>query len=106
MKRIYSILTILMCFVSSIFAEEYVNNDTIHSLEEVSVVSVYRNRINIGSLISNTELQKVNVGQGPDYVFNRLPSIFAYNDNGTNMGYTYYRMCDISCDMESVVSDR
>ena len=59
MKRIYSILTILMCFVSSIFAEEYVNNDTIHSLEEVSVVSVYRNRINVGSLISNTELQKV-----------------------------------------------
>ena len=79
MKRIYSILSILMCFVSSIFAEEYVNNnDTIHSLEEVSVVSVYRNRINVGSLISNTELQKVNVGQGPDYVFNRLPSIFAH----------------------------
>ena len=106
MKRIYSILTILMCFVSSIFAEEVVNNDTIHSLEEVSVVSVYRNRINVGSLISNTELQKVNVGQGPNYVFNRLPSIFAYNDNGTNMGYTYYRMRGISCSMESVVPDR
>ena len=106
MKRIYSILSILMCFVSSIFAEEVVNNDTIHSLEGVSVVSVYRNRINVGSLISNTELQKVNVGQGPDYVFNRLPSIFAYNDNGTNMGYTYYRMCGISCSMESVMSER
>ena len=106
MKRIYSILSILMCFVSSIFAEEVVNNDTIHYLEEVSVVSVSRNRINVGSLISNTELQKVNVGQGPDYVFNRLPSIFAYNDNGTNMGYTYYRMCGISCSMESVMSER
>ena len=105
MKRIYSVLAILMCFVSSIFAEEYVNNDTIRSLEEVSVVSVYRNRINVGSLITNTELQKANVGQYPDYVFNRLPSIFAYNDNGTNMGYTYYRMRDISCGMESVMSD-
>ena len=92
MKRIYSFLVILMCFISSIFAEEYVNNDTIRSLEEVSVVSVYRNRINVGSLISNTELQKVNVSQSPDYVFNRLPSIFAYNDNGTNMGYTYNRI--------------
>ena len=92
MKRICSIIAFLMCFVSSIFAEEVVSNDTIHSLDEVSVVSVYRNKINVGSLISNTELQKVNVGQGPDYVFNRLPSIFAYNDNGTNMGYTYYRM--------------
>ena len=29
MKRIYSILSILMCFVSSIFAEEVVNNDVI-----------------------------------------------------------------------------
>ena len=105
MKRIYSILSILMCFISSIFAEEVVNNDTIRSLEEVSVVSVYRNRINVGSLITNTELQKVNVGQGSDYVFNRLPSIFSYNDNGTNMGYTYYRMCGISCSMESIVSD-
>lgn len=92
MRRIYAILALLTCFVSSIFAEEVVSNDTIHSLDEVSVVSVYRNKINVGSLISNTELQKVNVGQGPDYVFNRLPSIFAYNDNGTNMGYTYYRM--------------
>lgn len=82
MKRAYSILTILMCFVSSIFAEEYINNDTIRSLEEV------------------------NVGQGSDYVFNRLSSIFSYNDNGTNMSYTYYRMRGISCSMESVVPDR
>ena len=86
MKRICSIIAFLMCFVSSILAEEVSINDTIHSLDEVSVVGVYRNKINVGSLITNKELHKVNVGQGPDYVFNRLPSIFAYNDNGTNMG--------------------
>ena len=105
MKRIYSIITLLMCFVSSIFAEEFAINDTIHSLDEVSVVSVYRNKINVGSLISNTELRKVNVGQGPDYVFNRLPSIFAYNDNGTNMGYTYYRMRGMAQERINVTLD-
>lgn len=85
----------MMLFISTVItsAENVtVETDTIFNLSEVSVSGLYRNNVTTGSLISQKTLQSVNIGQGPDYVLSTLPNIYAYNDNGTHMGYTYFRM--------------
>ena len=87
-------MSMFMTFLFSVnmFAENL--NDTIksYSLDEVSVTSLYRNNVTTGSILDATALKTTNHGQGPDYVFSTLPNIYAYNDNGTHMGYTYFRI--------------
>lgn len=59
-------------------------------LDEVTITSIQRNKVNTGSLIDS--LQKENYGQSPDRVIEKLPGIYAYGDNGTSFGYSYFRM--------------
>lgn len=57
-------------------------------LEEVTITSIQRNKVNTGSLLDSID----NYGQSPDRVIERLPGIYAYGDNGTSFGYSYFRM--------------
>lgn len=57
-------------------------------LEEVTITSIQRNKVNTGSLLDSLP----NYGQSPDRVIERLPGIYAYGDNGTSFGYSYFRM--------------
>lgn len=61
-------------------------------LDAVSVVSFYRNDVNVGSLISHENLVNENHGQEPSHIFRKLPGIFSMNDNGTDFGYGYFRI--------------
>lgn len=70
---------------------EYV--DTIsHNLDEITVSSLYRSSFGSNNTISTSVLKEKNHGQGLDYVISTLPNIYAYNDNGLHMGYTYFRL--------------
>lgn len=86
-KYITFLLSLLL--VSNLYAEE--KSDSV-VLKEVSVTALYRNSINTGSIIPKSVLIQENHGQGPDYIFSKLPGIYAYNDNGLHMGYTYFRI--------------
>lgn len=93
MKHIFLFLTfIYSLFAVSAFAT--ISNDSItyHSLDEVTVTSLYRSSIGTDNTITFDKLVEKNHGQGVDYMIATLPNIFAYNDNGTQMGYTYFRL--------------
>ena len=49
-------------------------------LDSVSVVSFYRNDVNVGSLITQKYLINENHGQEPSHIFRKLPNIFSMND--------------------------
>ena len=88
------IFMFFICFaisVSSLYATE---NDTIASkkLDEVEVVSFYRNTPMVGGTLTNNEMSNKNYGQEPSWVFSKMPSIFAFSDNGTEFGYGYFRI--------------
>lgn len=59
-------------------------------LNEVTITSIQRNKVNTGSLLDS--LSKENYGQGPDRLIEKLPGMYAYGDNGTSFGYSYFRM--------------
>ena len=62
------------------------------SINEVTVVSFYRNSINTGSVIDKDDLISSNYGQEPSHLFTEMPSIFSLSDNGTDFGYGYFRI--------------
>lgn len=61
-------------------------------LDGVSIVSFYRNDVNVGSLITHDNLVNENHGQEPSHIFRKMPNIFSMNDNGTDFGYGYFRI--------------
>ena len=61
-------------------------------IEEVSVVSFYRNGSEIGTVVSESDLGENNYGQDPSHLFAIMPSIISLNDNGTDFGYGYFRI--------------
>lgn len=61
-------------------------------LEDASIVSFYRNDVNVGSLLSHDNLVIENHGQEPSHIFRKLPNIYSMNDNGTDFGYGYFRI--------------
>lgn len=90
MKKI--IVFVFMVFMTMpIFANE-VDTTRVYSIDSVSVVSFYRNTVNIGSLISHSDLVSENYGQEPSHLFRKMPGIFSMNDNGTEFGYGYFRI--------------
>lgn len=102
-KFIYSILAMLIFSVGASATE---SNDTINkTLDEVTVNGIYRNNINNGSLVKYKDLTVNNHGQGIDYVLSNLPSIYAYNDNGTHIGYTYMRIRGMGQERMNVTID-
>lgn len=90
MKKIV-ILTILVVFSS---IKSFAENDTIKvvNLNEVSIVSTYRNNISIGSELKSKNLKEINFGQEPCFAFRTIPSVFSYCDNGSDFGYGYMRI--------------
>lgn len=98
-------MLIAMIASISMYAAEIADTLSTRSLDEVSVTSLYRNNITTGSVINQVALQSVNHGQGPDYVFATMPNIYAYNDNGTHMGYTYFRIRGMGQERMNVTLD-
>ena len=69
----YKTLVILLGLLVStnLFSTE---NDTItYELDEVSVVSFYRNNVSNSNVLSKDYLLKNNKGQEPSFIFNTLP---------------------------------
>ena len=86
----------------------YANNvesEKIDSLSEVTIVGYYRHGIDTGSLLNSETLKKENHGQEPSFVFAKMPSVFAYNDAGTNFGYSYFRVRGMGQERMNVTLD-
>lgn len=62
------------------------------SINEITIVSFYRNSINNGSVIEEKDLISNNYGQEPSHYFAEMPSVFSFSDNGTDFGYGYFRI--------------
>lgn len=86
------LITVLSVAALAAFASEKADTVTAKQLEEVTVTSLYRGNTGTNSILNTQVLQNQNRGQGPDYMLQTLPNIFAYTDNGTQMGYTYFRL--------------
>ena len=84
---------ILIVFLMSLIAMTAIGQevDTL-SIDEVTVVSFYRNSIDTGSIIEKDDLISDNYGQEPSHLFTEMPSIFSLSDNGTDFGYGYFRI--------------
>ena len=91
MKKIFTIILTIFIMMGSAFAEN-VDTTKVYSIDSVSVVSFYRNTVNIGSLVNHQALVSENHGQEPSHIFRKMPGIFSMNDNGTEFGYGYFRI--------------
>ncbi|MBQ3414630.1 MAG: TonB-dependent receptor plug domain-containing protein [Clostridia bacterium] len=95
MKKIISFIVLLFISLSAIgqtFNYADTNSVKYDVLDSVSVVSFYRNTVNIGSLMNHADLVSENYGQEPSHLFRKMPGIFSMNDNGTEFGYGYFRI--------------
>ena len=101
------ILCLLISFVSvfNSYADTVTDTLTALKLKEVTVTSLYRNNVQTGSMINTSTIKMMNHGQGADYVLSTLPNIYAYNDNGTQMGYCYFRMRGMGQERMNVTLD-
>lgn len=102
MKKIIFSMLIMVMSVVNMYAESV--SDTV-KLKEVTVTSLFRNNVQTGSMINTSTIKSLNHGQGTDYVLQRLPNIYAYNDNGTQMGYCYFRMRGMGQERMNVTLD-
>ena len=93
MKK-FLILAIVSLLTLSIYAESNANDTIIgNGIDEVTVTSFYHGTTPmLGSTISSTTLMDGNYGQEPSWMFSKMPSIFAFSDNGTDFGYGYFRI--------------
>ena len=96
MKKIFTFIFTVFIAVSA-FAQVdttavYGSVDEIEALDGVSIVSFYRNDVNVGSLFTHDNLVLENHGQEPSHIFKKMPNIFSMNDNGTDFGYGYFRI--------------
>lgn len=88
-KLITFIFAALFMFTVS---AESIDSIQSYTLDTVSIVSFYRNSVNVGSLVDHQELVSENHGQEPSHLFRKMPGIFSMNDNGTEFGYGYFRI--------------
>lgn len=65
---------------------------TCNELEEINVVSFYRNVGKVGNIIDREGLLNINKGQEPSFILSEQPSVFAYSDTGNEYGYSYFRI--------------
>ena len=96
MRKIFTFIFTVFIAVSA-FAQVdttavYGSVDEIEALDGVSIVSFYRNDVNVGSLLTHDNLVLENHGQEPSHIFKKMPNIFSMNDNGTDFGYGYFRI--------------
>lgn len=90
MKKIFTF--ILAMFIAVCAFAQSVDTAKVYSIDSVSVVSFYRNTVNVGSLVDHKTLVSENYGQEPSHLFKKMPGIFSMNDNGTEFGYGYFRI--------------
>ena len=89
MKKIFTFITTMFLVVST----NANNIDTLtNKLDEITVVSFYRNSLMGCNILDKDYLSKANNGQEPSFIFSKLPSVFAYSDTGNEFGYSYFRM--------------
>ncbi len=76
------------------YANENANDTVINkTLDEFTVTSFYRSSTPmLGSSVDSKTLVANNYGQEPSWLFAKMPSIFAFSDNGTEFGYGYFRI--------------
>lgn len=91
MRKFFTMILTIFIMMGSVFAEN-VDTTKVYSIDSVSVVSFYRNTVNIGSLVNHQELVSENHGQEPSHLFRQMSNIFSMNDNGTEFGYGYFRI--------------
>lgn len=96
MKKLLFFIAAMMCFAFSYAnesSETEIDSLIVHNIDELTVTSFYRaSAPTLGSLVNSESLNKVNYGQEPSWVFSKMPSIFAFSDNGTDFGYGYFRI--------------
>ena len=90
MKKFLSFIIFVLSFVT-LEAHE-IDTLKVEQLDSVSVVSFYRNTVNVGSLVNHETLVANNYGQEPSHLFKTMPNIFSMSDNGTEFGYGYFRI--------------
>lgn len=93
MKKIL-LLAAASLLTMATYAEKSANDSIINKdLDELTVTSFYHNATPmLGSSINSSTLMDGNYGQEPSWVFSKMPSIFAFSDNGTDFGYGYFRI--------------
>ena len=92
MKKFIVVFSLIFSAIVALANESVKNDSVVYNLDEVTVSSLYRSSVGANNTININTLQEQNHGQGVDYVISTLPNIYAYNDNGLQMGYTYFRM--------------
>lgn len=90
MKKLLSMFVFLV--IATLALANNVDTLKVEQLDSVSVVSFYRNNVNVGSLIDHKTLVTQNHGQEPSHLFRTMPGIFSMSDNGTDFGYGYFRI--------------
>lgn len=90
MKKILSLIVFALAFIT--LAAHEIDTLKVEQLDSVSVVSFYRNTVNVGSLVDHKTLITDNHGQEPSHLFKTMPGIFSMSDNGTEFGYGYFRI--------------
>ena len=92
MRKFLWVMCALLVGMSA-YANE--SNDTVinKTLDEFTVTSFYRSATPmLGSTIDAKTILENNYGQEPSWLFAKMPSIFAFSDNGTTFGYGYFRI--------------
>lgn len=96
MKKLLFFIVAMMCFAFSYAnesSETEIDSLIVHNIDELTVTSFYRaSSPTLGSVVNSESLVKMNYGQEPSWVFSKMPSIFAFSDNGTDFGYGYFRI--------------
>ena len=87
-RKVLSIITLAYLSIFNLYSQAI---DTL-KIDEITVVSFYRNNSKIGDVVGPKDLLDGNYGQEPSHVFSQMPSVFAYSDNGTDFGYGYFRI--------------
>jgi iron complex outermembrane receptor protein len=88
---------LFMCLVMTTmtYADTIESTDSVinQTLDEFTVTSFYRSATPmLGSSVDSKNLVANNYGQEPSWLFAKMPSIFAFSDNGTDFGYGYFRI--------------
>lgn len=89
MKKIFSTFVFILL---SVMSYANVTDTTVVALDEIVVSSFYQSSSTVSSVVAPKDIAKVNYGQEPSHVFSKMPSIFSFNDNGTEFGYGYFRI--------------
>ena len=91
MKKLLFVLFTILSF--NLYSQDYdAYLDTLQ-LDEIKVVSTLRLKTPISSKLMNKyDIDLKNFGQEPSYVLNTTPSITNYSDNGSYLGYSYFRL--------------